>query len=308
MTDKELIALFESKLPQELTLEEIHALRARLRESPAVRQAFSGRLQLEQYLSATVARVELSADSIFAAAGRANRFGRGGLWSWLGWTVCLLMVGFVVSVSAWALTHRPAAEKLLPTAVAEADKNPPKPNAAKEPDGAADKSHLAAGTGEVAAHEHPGDATTGHAPAENAGERALEQAAQKAEAEKAAKKAAGRIEIDATKWSRGNAIEVDLKKFGIGIGIIRSVAEHSFVEYDFQAAAAGEYQLEIRYAAVPARPTRLSINGQQVKDRATSEPTGSLFPQGQRWFVEGVFPLKQERTRCDWTRSSACHI
>ena len=59
MTDKELIALVESKLPQELSLEEVETIHRRLRESPAVRDALAGQLELNEYLATVISPVEL---------------------------------------------------------------------------------------------------------------------------------------------------------------------------------------------------------------------------------------------------------
>src|SRR5437016_11641332 len=98
MTDKELIALVESKLPQELSLEEIDLVRRRMRASPTVRRALAAQVELDQYLAGLIGKVELSPEAIFAGASRSRRFGRGSIFSWLGWTACLLMLGFVVSM------------------------------------------------------------------------------------------------------------------------------------------------------------------------------------------------------------------
>jgi len=105
MTDKELIALVESRLPQELSLEELELIQRRLQESPAVREALAGQLELNEYLATVISPVELSADDVFAKAARTGRFRRRGVWTLLGWTVCLLMVAFVVSMLALPFIH-----------------------------------------------------------------------------------------------------------------------------------------------------------------------------------------------------------
>src|SRR5437764_10530014 len=113
MTDKELIALVESKLPQELSLEEIDLIRRRMRASPTVRRALAAQVELDQYLAGLIGKVELSPEAIFAGASRSRRFGRGSIFSWLGWTACLLMLGFVVWMFVWAIFLRPGKDGML---------------------------------------------------------------------------------------------------------------------------------------------------------------------------------------------------
>ncbi len=105
MTDKELIALVESRLPQELSLEELELIQRRLRESPAVREALAGQLELNEYLATVISPVELSVDAVFARAGRSDHFRRRGVWTLLGWSVCLLLVAFVVSMLVLPFFH-----------------------------------------------------------------------------------------------------------------------------------------------------------------------------------------------------------
>jgi hypothetical protein len=107
MTDKEIIALVESKLPQELSLDEIDVIRQRMRASPTVRHALAAQLELDQYLAGLIGKVEMSPEAIIARAVRASRFRRSSIFSWLGWTAGLVMVGFVVSLLVWALFIRP---------------------------------------------------------------------------------------------------------------------------------------------------------------------------------------------------------
>ena len=52
-----------------------------------------------------ISPVELSVDEVFARAGRSDHFRRRGIWTLLGWTVCLLLVAFVVSMLALPFLH-----------------------------------------------------------------------------------------------------------------------------------------------------------------------------------------------------------
>jgi outer membrane protein assembly factor BamB len=121
MTDKELIALIESKLPQELSLEEMEMLHRRLRESPGVREAFVGQLELSEYLATVICPVELSADAILVNAGRSGRFRRRSAWSLFAATVCLLMVALVVSLLAKLFFRSPDRNHDAPLAELQTD-------------------------------------------------------------------------------------------------------------------------------------------------------------------------------------------
>ncbi|MGC4004108.1 MAG: hypothetical protein QM811_13700 [Pirellulales bacterium] len=59
MTDAELIGLLDSKFPQELSAEEVAALRTRLNESPDVREALRERLLMDQSLTQVLGEIQL---------------------------------------------------------------------------------------------------------------------------------------------------------------------------------------------------------------------------------------------------------
>lgn len=99
-----------------------------------------------------------------------------------------------------------------------------------------------------------------------------------------------RIFVDAVKYNRGNANR-DTDNYGKGIGVIHTTERPTFAEYDIDVPKAGNYQIELRYAAQDSRPIHLAINGKTVKEDAASKVTGSWFPEGQRWDVQGVFSL-----------------
>ncbi len=101
-----------------------------------------------------------------------------------------------------------------------------------------------------------------------------------------------RIEIAATKFSRGNVFR-DNDNYGKGIGVIINVGTPDVAEYDVNIPTAGNYQVELRYASAEHRPVHLLLNGVVIKEDAAGKITGSFFPDGQKWEVEGVFPFKQ---------------
>lgn len=101
----------------------------------------------------------------------------------------------------------------------------------------------------------------------------------------------GALLVEAEDFQRGNVLK-DRETYGQGIGVLVNAGPTPNVaEYDIQIAAAGDYQLEIRYAAQGARPSKLFIDGEIRKQDATSKVTGSWNPDTQTWFVEGIYRL-----------------
>lgn len=106
---------------------------------------------------------------------------------------------------------------------------------------------------------------------------------------------AGAILIEAEDYTRGNVLK-DRTNYGQEIGVLVNRGETpNFTEYDFEVAAAGNYQLEIRYAAAGSRPVKVFVNGHLARRDAASKPTGSWTPETQTWTVEAIVPLKSGR-------------
>lgn len=98
-----------------------------------------------------------------------------------------------------------------------------------------------------------------------------------------------RLFIEAEKFDRGNALR-NFEGYGKGIGVIHTGdAVPTFAEWDVSVPAAGTYQVELRYAAEQARPVRLLLNGQAVRENAAKNATGSWNPDGQRWEAQGMY-------------------
>ncbi len=68
MTDQELIELVQQTAAEDLSVEQVEALRQAMLRTPALRDALVERLQMEQYLSHALGRVEVSLDRIFERA------------------------------------------------------------------------------------------------------------------------------------------------------------------------------------------------------------------------------------------------
>ncbi|MES2790938.1 MAG: DUF1549 domain-containing protein, partial [Planctomycetota bacterium] len=101
----------------------------------------------------------------------------------------------------------------------------------------------------------------------------------------------GAILIEAEDFQRGNVMK-DRETYGQGIGVLVNAGPTpNFAEYDLQVPTDGDYQLEIRYAAAAARPSKLFVDAKLRRADVTSKATGSWTPDSQTWFVEGIYRL-----------------
>src|SRR5690349_6551309 len=111
MTDDELLALVQTKSPEELTVEETTQLRQRLRESETLRTALFETLQMEAYLAAALGPVDLKPEQIIARAAQ-SRNEQSKSWTWIaGGLGCLilLVLGFGIFRAALDLGSKPVA-------------------------------------------------------------------------------------------------------------------------------------------------------------------------------------------------------
>jgi Protein of unknown function (DUF1553)/Protein of unknown function (DUF1549)/Planctomycete cytochrome C len=103
----------------------------------------------------------------------------------------------------------------------------------------------------------------------------------------------GAIVLEAEKFKKGTADKTDLG-YGQGIGIILSyAAENTRAEYALTVPKAGEYDLELRYAAQESRPVRVSVGGKVVLPQAAKGTTGGWNPEHQAWRPEGKVSLNE---------------
>jgi cytochrome c553 len=102
---------------------------------------------------------------------------------------------------------------------------------------------------------------------------------------------AKRTFVEAEKFSRGN-VGIDTDHWGKGIGIIYNIGTPDAAEWDVAVPSAGTYQVELRYASAEERPVKLSLNGKVIRESTCGTNTGSFFPDGQRWEVQGIFPFQ----------------
>src|SRR5262249_28070959 len=103
----------------------------------------------------------------------------------------------------------------------------------------------------------------------------------------------GAIVLEAEKYKKGTADKTDIG-YGEGIGIILSYdPTHTRAEYTFTVPNAGEYDLELRYAALESRPVRVSVEGKTVLPNAAKGTTGGWNPEHQAWRPEGRIALRE---------------
>src|SRR5205823_1208416 len=103
----------------------------------------------------------------------------------------------------------------------------------------------------------------------------------------------GAIVLEAEKYKKGTADKADTG-YGEGIGIILSYdPTHTRAEYAITAPKAGEYELELRYAALDSRPVRVSVEGKVVLPEAAKRTTGGWNPEHQAWKPEGRVRLRE---------------
>ena len=104
---------------------------------------------------------------------------------------------------------------------------------------------------------------------------------------------AGAIVLEAEKFTIGNA-DRDTTALGKGIGIIYSIKPgNNTATITLNAPKAGDYELELRYAAMESRPVRVLVNDQPGIEKAARETTGGWNPEHQTWRCEGKITLKQ---------------
>jgi mono/diheme cytochrome c family protein len=103
----------------------------------------------------------------------------------------------------------------------------------------------------------------------------------------------GAIIFEAEKYKKGTADRTD-QGYGEGIGIIISFdPTHTRAEYAITVPSAGEYELELRYAALESRPVRIYVDGAVVTPTAARATTGGWNPEHQAWKPEGKLHLKE---------------
>ncbi|HEV7223337.1 MAG TPA: hypothetical protein VGN42_11595, partial [Pirellulales bacterium] len=109
MTDQQLIALVRETLPEELSFEQIEAMRRRLPHSAELQSALAGQLRLEHALGGALGAPRVSLDWIFAQAASGTA-AAGGAARLFGWGPATAIVVAVASVGVMLHRHRAAEE------------------------------------------------------------------------------------------------------------------------------------------------------------------------------------------------------
>ncbi len=104
MTDEQLIELIEQVPAEELTPDQLAALRARLPTSEPLQTSLQERLLMDQYLCDVVGDTQVSVDAIFAAAHASRRR------VWMYWVAGLAAV--LLPIVIWGLSQNDPAEHI----------------------------------------------------------------------------------------------------------------------------------------------------------------------------------------------------
>lgn len=99
------------------------------------------------------------------------------------------------------------------------------------------------------------------------------------------------VMLEAEDYQRGNVLK-DKSTYGKSIGVLVNQGQlPNFVEYDIELPHDGWYQLEVRYAAESARPSKLFVDGLLMRTDLAAGITGSWQPDTQTWSVAAVLQL-----------------
>jgi outer membrane protein assembly factor BamB len=136
MTDDELVALVQSKSPEELTADETRELRQHLAESETLRTALFETLQMESYLAAALGPIDVKSDQIIARASQYQD-SQSKAWTWiaagLGCVVFLILSAGVfraaLNMGTQPLAEKPAVNPDAPPVVPEPEKGTKEPDA-----------------------------------------------------------------------------------------------------------------------------------------------------------------------------------
>jgi hypothetical protein len=92
-------------------------------------------------------------------------------------------------------------------------------------------------------------------------------------------------------------IEIEAENFARGNVVVDRITPNpnSFAEYDFEIGAAGNYQVELRYASTVPRPLKFLVDGKVVNPQAAATETGGFLPEQQKWMPAGDVELSTGR-------------
>jgi len=103
----------------------------------------------------------------------------------------------------------------------------------------------------------------------------------------------GTITVQAKNFTRGSGIEVG-RVPEWGLTTIHNAPPYTpranVAEYDFNAVA-GNYRLDVEYAAAESRPVEISINGIPVTADGLAAATGGWSDTHQRWLTQVTVQL-----------------
>ena len=266
MTDEELVQLLQDKTPEELSLGEIEWLHRRLSDSPELRRVLSEQLQMEQYLSAALGRIDISVDALIdrAERDRVSRTRRTG--------VFLVLLLFVV-VSGLVVAGIAMDGRLWPgrrVSNATSSNHAGAANATGQsqtgglPNGADSDAFVS--DDRSSDHDSRGDAV-GNEDGKGAhtspdGDSPEEQPLPP------------EIVVQAEDFARGNLVARSYEVGETTARVAESSRLHAFAEYDVTALRDGEYRLWLSYASLESRPLKVLVDGRTVVEQTAVQQTG----------------------------------
>lgn len=246
MTDQELIQILDAKLPQELTAEEIARVRNRLKDSPALRQALSDRLLIDQSLSAVLGQISLTPEQIIARGKNRPRSPQTVLALW--GIALVLLVACGVGLRVWLFGD--------PQALDVTRRDKPVEQVKKEP--VADPNQIL---------NDPNALDPTSPPLAENGANTIERTDPNAAATKTSPS-----KQPANKNIRPNWLVIEAENFATAKELaivkendatfLRPQQDAAMAEYEIQVPKAGEYRLELRYRNLKPAPLRLYVNNQ----------------------------------------------
>ena len=87
------------------------------------------------------------------------------------------------------------------------------------------------------------------------------------------------LAVDGSNWGAEGCVVLHTKSAGA-----------QFADYAFESTG-GEFALEVRYAALEARPFRVMVDGEVAVERTGERTTGGWKPEHQRWTRAGLLSL-----------------
>jgi len=270
MNNQQLKELLTDKFPDELTVEELDAIRQRLSEAPELRAILRENLQLDRRLTQALDQVQLPADDLYR---RVHILAKPGYIAPIAGLLLCLAVGALAAGIVFSI-FKPYKSAFLPDASTEAP--------------AVTKLDDAAAAADTSASTDTATETTGDEPPEPALPAVMP-------VDPATTGAANfPMKLEAEAFARGN-LQIDNSQWGDATTKVVATgdAKPAYAEFEFNVSAAGKYNLRLRYASFDSRPLKLTVNDKTRDGFIAGEQTGGNNVPHLKWFDVAEIDLKK---------------